>query len=157
MEVINLGAADGLPPVPWEIVIEQLDARSSPDPDAHNARTTWLATINEDGSPHVTTVGAIWLDSTFWFQTGADTRKARNVERDQRCSIAVSIRGADVVLEGVAARSPTPAPRRALLRRGRTMAGRRRFTTEAPASLHRSTHLRKDRRPGTCTGSSRVQ
>jgi hypothetical protein len=108
MEIVNLGAADGLPPVPWETVIEQLDARSSPDPDAHNARTTWLATINEDGSPHVTAVGAIWLDGTFWFQTGADTRKARNVKRDQRCSIAVSIRGADVVLEGVAARVTDP-------------------------------------------------
>src|ERR1019366_9106495 len=99
---------DGLPPVPWETVIEQLDARSSPDPDAHNARTPWLAPINGAGGPHVTAVGAIWLDGTFWFQTGADTRKARSVKRDQRCSIAVSIRGADVVLEGVAARVTDP-------------------------------------------------
>jgi hypothetical protein len=108
MEVINLGAADGLPPVPWDTVIEKLDAGSSPAPDAHNARTTWLATINEDGSPQVTAVGALWLDGTFWFQTGAATRKARNVERDQRCSIAESIRDADVVLEGLAARVTDP-------------------------------------------------
>ena len=51
-------------------------------PDAHNARTTWLATVNEDGSPHVTAVGALWLDGAFWFQTGSGTRKARNVARD---------------------------------------------------------------------------
>ena len=103
MEVINLGSAEGLPPVDWASVVEKLDAGSAPAPEAHNARTTWLATVNEDGSPHVTAVGAIWLDGTFWFQTGA-TRKGSNVARDPRCSIAASIRDADVVLEGDATR-----------------------------------------------------
>ena len=66
--------------------------------------------MNEDGSPHVTAVGALWLDGTFWFQTGTDTRKrARGtVTRDPRCSIAVSIRDADVALEGDAARVTEP-------------------------------------------------
>jgi hypothetical protein len=73
-----------------------------------NSRTTWLSTVNEDGSPHVTAVGALWLDGTFWFQTGAGTRKGRNVARDPRCSIAVSIRDADVVVEGDAARVTEP-------------------------------------------------
>jgi hypothetical protein len=109
MEITNLGAADGLPPVDWAAVIETLDAGSAPAPDAHNTRTTWLSTVNEDGSPHVTAVGALWLDGTFWFQTGAGTRKGRNVARDPRCSIAVSIRDADVVIEGDAARVTDPA------------------------------------------------
>jgi hypothetical protein len=104
VETSNLGAADGLPPVNWADVIEKLDAGSGPALDAHNARTTWLATVNDDGSPHVTAVGALWLDGTFWFQTGAGTRKSRNVARDPRCSVAVSIRDADVVIEGDAAR-----------------------------------------------------
>lgn len=104
MEITNLGAADGLPPVNWADVTERLDAGSAPAPDAHNARTTWLATVNEDGSPHVTAVGAIWLDGTFWFQTGVGTRKRRNVERDPRCSVSLSIRDADVVIEGDATR-----------------------------------------------------
>jgi Pyridoxamine 5'-phosphate oxidase len=108
MEVINLGAKDGLPPVEWATVKAKLDSRSAPEPDAHNARTTWLTTVNQDGSPHVTAVGAIWLDGTYWFQTGGGTRKARNVERDSRCSIAASIRDADVVLEGDAARVTEP-------------------------------------------------
>lgn len=108
METINLGAADGLPPVEWAAVVEKLDAGSAPAADAHNARTTWLATVNEDGSPHVTPVGALWLDGAFWFQTAAGTRKGRNVARDPRCSIAVSIRGADVVVEGAAARVTDP-------------------------------------------------
>ncbi len=104
MDVINLGAADGLPPVDWPGIVEKLEARSAPPRDAVNSRTTWLATVNTDGSPHVTAVGALWLDGAFWFQTGAGTRKARNVGHDPRCSIAVSIRDADVVIEGVAAR-----------------------------------------------------
>ena len=108
MKIINLGEADGLPPVEWAAVVEKLDAGSAPAPDAHNARTTWLATANEDGSPHVTAVGALWLDDAFWFQTGSGTRKGRNVERDPRCSIAVSIDGADVVVEGEAERETDP-------------------------------------------------
>jgi Pyridoxamine 5'-phosphate oxidase len=104
MEVINLGAADGLPPVDWAAIEEKLDAGSTPDSAAHNARTTWLATVNEDGSSHLTAVGAIWRDGTFWFQTGSRTRKGRNVVRDPRCSIAVSISGADLVIEGDAVR-----------------------------------------------------
>jgi hypothetical protein len=102
MDVINLAAAEGLPPVDWAAVVEKLDAGSSPAPDAVNARTTWLSTVNSDGSPHTTAVGALWLDGSFWFQTGATTRKARNVARDPRCSLAVSIRDADVVVDGEA-------------------------------------------------------
>src|SRR3954452_7045951 len=104
METINLGVADALPPVDWDGIVEKLEVRAAPAPDAHNSRTTWLTTVNEDGSPHVTAVGALWLEGAFWFQTGAGTRKARNVGRDPRCSIAVSIRDADVVVEGEAAR-----------------------------------------------------
>src|SRR5882672_2807515 len=104
MEIVNLGKGDGLLPVDWAAVVEKLDAGSAPSPDAANFHTTWLSTVNEDGGPHVTAVGALWVDGTFWFQTGAGTRKARNVARDPRCAVAVSIRDADVVIEGDAAR-----------------------------------------------------
>src|ERR1700759_3783438 len=109
MEITNLGKADGLPPVDWAVVAAKLDAGSAPAPDALNSRTTWLATVNEDGSPHVTAVGALWLDGTFWFQTGTGTRKGRNVARDPRCSVALSILDADVVREGVPPRVTGPA------------------------------------------------
>jgi hypothetical protein len=109
MDIINLGAGDGLPPVDWASVVTMLDNGSRPAPDAHNARTTWLSTVNEDGSPHVTAVGALWLDGSFWFQSGSRTRKSRNVARDPRCSIAVSIRDADVVADGEAVRETDPA------------------------------------------------
>src|SRR5436305_13656532 len=104
MEIINLGAADDLPPVDWSDVVGKIQSASAPARDAVNSRTTWLSTVNEDGSAHVTAVGAVWLDGTFWFQTGASTRKHRNVARDPRCSVAISVPGADVVVEGEAAR-----------------------------------------------------
>ncbi len=100
MDIINLGEADGLPPVDWAGIVDKLNTGSVPPPDALNARTTWLSTVNSDGSPHVTPVGALWMDATFWFQTGTHTLKAANVARDPRCSVAVSIRDADLVFEG---------------------------------------------------------
>ena len=109
MDVINLGVDDGLPPVDWSAVVERLASGASPDPESFNARTTWLTTVNADGSPHVTPVGALWMEGTFWVQTGAGTRKARNLARDPRCSVAVSILDADVVVEGTAIRVTDPA------------------------------------------------
>jgi hypothetical protein len=109
MKIINLAEAEGLPPLEWAPIADKLAAGSGPAPDGMNARTTWLSTINADGSPHVTPVGAIWVDGAFWFQTGAGTRKARNVARDPRCSLAVSIRDADVVVAGRAVRVTDPA------------------------------------------------
>jgi hypothetical protein len=109
MEIINLGAADGLPPVDWTSMVERLDRRAAPDPEAHNAWTTWLTTINDDGSPHVTPVGALWMDGTFWFQTGDRTHKRSNIARDPRCSVAVSISDADVVVECTATQVTDPA------------------------------------------------
>jgi hypothetical protein len=94
--------------VDWATVVDKLDTYSPPAPEAPNARTTWLSTVNEDGSPHVTAVGALWLNGSFWFQTGSNTRKGRNLARYRRCSIAVSIRDADVVAEGEAERETDP-------------------------------------------------
>ena len=108
MEIINLGQADGLPPVDWAAIAEKLVSGSAPEPGGVNSRTTWLSTVNKDGSPHMTAVGALWMDGTFWFQTGAATRKGRNVAREPNCALAVSVRDADVVIEGHAVRVTEP-------------------------------------------------
>ena len=54
MESINLGKADGLPVVDWAAITDTIAAGTPPEPDGVNSRTTWLATVNDDGSPHVT-------------------------------------------------------------------------------------------------------
>lgn len=67
-----------------------------------NRHTYWLATINPDGRPHVTGIGALWVDGAFWFQTGAGTRKGRNLARDPRCTLSVATEDFDLVLDGEA-------------------------------------------------------
>jgi hypothetical protein len=49
-----------------------------------------LATIDRDGSPHLTGVGALWVNNAFWFETGDGTRKAKNLARDPRCTLSVA-------------------------------------------------------------------
>jgi hypothetical protein len=68
-----------------------------------------LTTINPDGSPHVTGIGALWVDGTFWFETGGQTRKARNLARDPRCALSVAINDFDLVVEGTAGRITDPS------------------------------------------------
>lgn len=74
----------------------------APDAGGPNRHTCWLTTIDPDGSPHVTAVGAVWFDGTFWFQTGDRTRKAKNVARDPRCALSVATSDFDLVIDGLA-------------------------------------------------------
>jgi hypothetical protein len=106
MKIVNLAEQEGLPPLDWESVAAELDDSVMPRGDFEGPKrlTTWLTSINADGSPHVTAIGALWLDGAFWFQTGTGTRKGRNVARDPRCSVAVSVRNCDVVVEGEVSR-----------------------------------------------------
>ena len=110
MEAKNLADLYDLPLVEWDAVTRRLEhglpqAPGDGGPDRH---TCWLATINADGSPHVTGVGAIWTDNAFWFESGGHTRKARNVARDPRCSLSVAMREFDLIVEGTAQRVTDP-------------------------------------------------
>jgi hypothetical protein len=109
MEAKNLAEAEGLPLIEWSRVDTEVKERlENWDPGAPDRPTCWLTTINADGSPHVTSVGALWHEGSFWFQTGERTRKARNVNRNARCSMSVATRGLDVVVEGEAQRVTDP-------------------------------------------------
>jgi hypothetical protein len=110
MEAKNLADLYGLPLVEWAAVAKRLDvgltqAPGTGGPDRH---TCWLVTINADGSPHVTGVGATWVNDAFWFETGERTLKARNLARDPRCSLSVAMREFDLVVEGAAHRITDP-------------------------------------------------
>jgi len=104
MEAKNLADLYGLPPIDWADVEHRLargvsQAPHTGGPDRH---TCWLATINRDGTPHVTGVGALWFDGAFWFETGDQTRKGKNLARDTRCTLSVATHEFDLVVEGVA-------------------------------------------------------
>src|SRR4051812_35702792 len=104
METTNLATMYDLPPLRWDTIEARLSngftqAPGTGGPDRH---TCWLATVNRDGSPHLTGIGALWVDGAFWFETGAATRKGRNLARDPRCTLSVATHEFDLVVEGEA-------------------------------------------------------
>ncbi|HTJ74386.1 MAG TPA: pyridoxamine 5'-phosphate oxidase family protein [Acidimicrobiales bacterium] len=107
----NLADLYRLPALDWAPIAARLEAGltqapGSGGPDRH---TCWLATLNQDGSPHVTGVGALWVDGSIWFETGERTRKGRNLARDPRCTLSTSAREFDLVIEGTAAPVTDPS------------------------------------------------
>jgi hypothetical protein len=104
MEATNLANLYGLPLLEWRRIETRLEQGFTQAPEAGgpNRHTCWLATINQNGSPHVTGVGALWVDGAFWFETGAETRKGRNLARDPRCTVSIATHEFDLVMEGTA-------------------------------------------------------
>jgi hypothetical protein len=79
MQQKNLADLYGLPLVEWRIISDRLQAwvTQGPGGGGPERHTCWLATVNNDGSPHVTGVGALWEDDAYWFEARNKTRKAR--------------------------------------------------------------------------------
>jgi hypothetical protein len=96
----------GAPPIDWARVGEVLDSTltQGPDTGGPNRHTTWLTTINPDGSPHVMPLGVGTVNGTWYFTSGPGTRKSRNLARDPRCVVSVATHPFDLVLEGTAER-----------------------------------------------------
>src|SRR5947208_13282956 len=104
MDVTNLAELYNTPTIDWGRITERLDRGipQAPQTSGPSRHTCWLATINADGSPHVTGIGALWTDGAFWFETGESTRKGRNLARDSRCSLSVATDDFDLVLDAEA-------------------------------------------------------
>jgi len=71
--------------------------------------TFFVGTVRPDGRPHSAGVGAIWVDGDFYFETGASTRKGRNLARDPRCTLTLALRDFDLVVDGEAHLVTDPA------------------------------------------------
>jgi len=101
MKARNLGTLYDLETLEWGPVEKALDdgIPQAPDTGGPNRHTCWLATIDEDGSPHVTGIGALWSQGSWWIETGATTRKGRNIARDPRCTLSVATHDFDLVVE----------------------------------------------------------
>ena len=104
--VRNLADLYELAPLDWDDVRRSLEAplTQAPETGGPGHHTFWLSTIDADGRPHMTAVGAYWIDGRYYFSGGPGSRKIRNIERDPRCAFGVAIRGYDVALEGRALR-----------------------------------------------------
>ena len=104
MEATNLAELYQTPLIDWSRIAVRLDQGLSqaPETGGPNRHTCWLATVNDDGSPHITGIGALWVDGAFWFETGRSTRKAKNLARDPRCTMSVATDEFDLVVDGEA-------------------------------------------------------
>ena len=73
------------------------------------ARNYWVATVLPTGGPHLTPVWGLWVEGVFYFGSGAQTRKARNLAANP--NVAVHPESDHVVIiEGVAETVTDPDP-----------------------------------------------
>ena len=89
----RLTAEDDRPATTWSAAFQRLA----------EAGTYWLATVREDGSPHVMPVLAVQAEGSLYFSASAGTQKARNLRRDHRCTLTAQAASTDLVVEGDAA------------------------------------------------------
>src|SRR3954466_5916257 len=78
---------DGL--VPWSWAWERLDAN----------RDYWLATVRPDGRPHLVPVWGVWLEGEFFFSSGAEARKAKNLRSNPHCTLTIENCSQPVMVE----------------------------------------------------------
>jgi hypothetical protein len=111
VEAKNLADLYDLPLLEWRAIEARLaqDIPQAPGTGGPDRHTCWLATIDPDGSPHVTGIGAMWVDGAFWFVTGEHTRKGRNLARDPRCTLTISTHEFDLAVDGAATKVTDPA------------------------------------------------
>ena len=64
------------------------------------SRQYWIATTRPDGTRHLMIIWGLWFDDSFWFSTGARSRKARNLAANPKCVIATDDAAKAVILEG---------------------------------------------------------
>jgi hypothetical protein len=67
----------------------------------------WLVTIDADGKPHLVGQWGAWVDDRWYFEGAADTKWARNLERDGRIAMGAERGTAVVMVEGRARRVPS--------------------------------------------------
>ena len=85
---------------PWSLIEERLRNPEKP-------RTSWLATVQPDGAPHLMPIITTWLDDALYFLSGEETQKGRNLAHEPRCVIAMSsttLPSLDLIVEGRAER-----------------------------------------------------
>jgi general stress protein 26 len=85
-----LDADQGRGLLPWTWATERLT----------RVRTYWIATTRSNGRPHAMPVWGIWLDDAFYFSTGAQSRKARNLAANPYCVVGIELDDEAISVEG---------------------------------------------------------
>jgi Pyridoxamine 5'-phosphate oxidase len=69
----------------------------------------WLITVRPEGTPHAMIVWGIWVDGRFYFSTGRESRKARNLASNAACAVCTDDAAAAAIIEGSASEVSDPA------------------------------------------------
>lgn len=77
--------------LPWSWAEERLT----------QSRNYWVVTVRPDGRPHAMPVWGAWVDGAFYFGTGSDSRKGRNIAENPRAVVHLESGDDVVILEGV--------------------------------------------------------
>jgi nitroimidazol reductase NimA-like FMN-containing flavoprotein (pyridoxamine 5'-phosphate oxidase superfamily) len=88
--------------LPWHWAKQRLEK-------SHNY---WISTTRPDGSPHTMVVWGIWMTGAFYFSTGRQSRKARNLAGNPRCVVCTERADEAVIVEGIAHEVGEPVLRR---------------------------------------------
>jgi general stress protein 26 len=64
--------------------------------------TIWVATVGQDGHPHMTPVWYIWLDGLIYIAIAIDSQKFINLRGNQAVALALPDTESVVILEGEA-------------------------------------------------------
>jgi hypothetical protein len=73
---------------------------------AHNY---WLSTTRPDGRPHAAPLWGVWHDGAFYFGTGTDSRKGRNLAHNPAAVLHLESGDDVLILEGTVAVTDDPA------------------------------------------------
>jgi hypothetical protein len=92
--------------LPWRWAEERLTK-------SHNY---WVATGRPDGTPHLMIVWGLWIDGGFYFSTGRQSRKAKNLAARKECVISTENADRAVIMEGVAEKATDVAFLRRMLK-----------------------------------------
>ena len=87
-----------------EAPLEWRRARDAMAGVGQDQMTFFLATVGAGGRPHTAGTGAIWDDGDIYIVSGPKTKKSRDLATNSRCSIAVSLKGIDITMDGEAKR-----------------------------------------------------
>ncbi len=94
-----LPADQGQGLLPWSYARERLEK-------SHNYL---LSTVRPDGAPHLAPVWGLWWEEKFYFSTGRQSRKGRNLAANARCVVSTDTINDVVIVEGTAEELPVAA------------------------------------------------
>ncbi|SRR6266478_1266350 len=78
--------------LPWSWAVKHLEK-------SHNY---WITTVRREGRPHSVPVWGIWLKDRFYFSTGEQSRKVKNLSRNPNCVVCNERAEEAVIVEGAA-------------------------------------------------------